>query len=152
MTHCANRLTRRFPAVVAGCVFVTICADPFAAELTITVDNVKENKGVVRVAVFEEANWLDKDTTKLAGGEAYDLTERSETGAVVVTFDLEPGEYGAMVYQDLNANRALDRNLIGMPKEPYAFSGGFDKLRRPEFEDCKFEVGEDGAAITLTLR
>ena len=39
-----------------------------------------------------------------------------------------------------------------MPKEPYAFSGGFGKPRRPEFEDCKFVVGEDGAAITLTLR
>lgn len=152
MTQRAHQMAHRSLAVVAGCLFATICAAPFAAELAITIDNIKENKGVVRVAVYEERNWMDKDRANLTAGHAYDLTERKGTEPVVVKFDLNPGEYGVVVYQDVNANRELDRNLIGMPKEPYAFSGGFDKLRRPEFQDCKFGVGEDGAAITLTLR
>ena len=133
----------------AVCLLATTGA---AADLVVAVDNIKENNGVLRVAVYEAANWLDEDDGKLAAGKAVDLTEREGDEPVVMNFELEPGEYGAVVYHDVNANRVLDKNLIGIPKEPYAFSLGFDKLRRPTFEECKFTVDEDGAAITLTLK
>ena len=107
---------------------------------------------MLRVAVYEAKHLLDDDPKKVHAGKVYDLIEYEGDGPVVLDLELEPGEYGAVVYQDKNANFALDKNLLGIPKEPYAFSLGFDKLRRPEFEDCKFVVGKDGAAITLTLR
>lgn len=66
--------------------------------------------------------------------------------------EFEPGEYGTFVYHDLNANSKFDKNFIRLPKEPYAFSGPFNKRRMPKFEECMFVVGEDGAAITVGLQ
>lgn len=71
---------------------------------------------------------------------------------LVTSVELEPGEYAAFAYHDRNGNFKFDKNLIGLPKEPYVFSGPFDKLRTPKFADCKFAVGEDGAAITVGLQ
>ena len=142
---------RRTANVVAGCATVFGSA-AFAANLAVTVDNIERNEGVLRIAVYEQPHWLDEDPANVAASEVYDLAGRKADGAVVVNFDLKPGEYGAVVYHDVNDNHELDKNFVGIPKEPYGFSMGFSKLRRPKFEDCRFEVGEDGAVITLTLR
>lgn len=123
-----------------------------AANLAATVDNIKEYKGKVRVTVYPEATWLNEDPEKAAGLQSVGLTGQTANGSVSLNFDLEPGEYAAVAYHDLNDNAELDRNFVGIPKEPYAFSQGFDKMRRPTFEDCKFAVGEEGHAITIDLR
>ncbi len=137
---------------LATYLMATAGAAAFAAELAVTVHNIQENKGKVHVVIYDEANWLGGDPATFAGAKSVDLTERKDEGPLVATIELEPGEYGAFVYHDLNVNTELDRNFVGIPKEPYAFSQDFDKMKRPEFEDCKFVVGEDGTAITLTLR
>ncbi len=124
----------------------------FGATLTLTVDNIEENKGLVHVVIYDAANWLDRNPANFAGAQSVDITERKGDGPLVANFELEPGEYAAFAYHDRNANLELDKNLIGLPEEPYAFSGPFNKLRRPEFADCKFAVGEDGAAITVGLQ
>ncbi|MCE2424303.1 MAG: DUF2141 domain-containing protein [Pseudomonadales bacterium] len=137
---------------LAAPLVATAGAGAFAANLAIGIDNITEDGGVLRIAVYEAANWLDEDPAKVIAGMAYDLADREGDEPVVVNFDLEPGEYAAVVYHDVNANHVFDKNFLGIPKEPYAFSRGFRKMRRPDFEDCKFVVGEDGAAITLALR
>ena len=136
---------------LAACLAATTGASAFAANLTVTVDNITEDEGVLRIAVYEAANWLDGDPAKVLAGTVYDVTERQGDEPVVVNLEVEPGEYAAVVYHDVNENRVFDKNLLGIPKEPYAFSQGFKKRRRPDFEDCKFVVREDGAAINLTL-
>ncbi|MCE2460150.1 MAG: DUF2141 domain-containing protein [Pseudomonadales bacterium] len=147
MKRCASHW--RF--VAAGCLTVLGTAAG-AANLAVTVDNIEEDKGVLRVAVYKEPNWLDEDSKNVTAGKVYDLTERRGDEPVVVNLDLEPGEYGAVVYHDVNTNNQFDKNLLGIPKEPYAFSLCASKFRRPKFEECKFEVGEDGAAITLSFK
>ena len=137
--------------VLAACLVATAGAGAFAADLAVTIDNITEDEGVLRLAVYEAAHWLDDDPAKVVAGKALDIAEHQGDEPVVVNLEVEPGEYAAVVYHDLNGNRVFDKNLLGIPKEPYAFSEGYEKLRRPDFEDCKFVVGEDGAAITLTL-
>lgn len=141
----------RLSAVVVACLLACAGTTAFGATLTVTVDNITEDKGVLRIAIYEAANWLENDPAKVLAGDALDVAEREGNEPVVVDLEVEPGEYAAVVYHDLNGNRVFDKNFLGVPKEPYAFSRGFRKLRRPDFEECKFVVGEDGAAITLTL-
>ena len=147
----ASRPGRQRLGALAVCLLAS-CSAAHAAELVVTVDNIKENTGLVHVAVYGAAHWLDEDRENAAGALSYDLAEREGDGPVALRFELESGEYGAVVYQDFNENLKLDRNFIGVPKEPYGFSQGFDKLKRPKFKDCKFVVGEEGAAIRLTLK
>lgn len=145
------RTHTRHIKTLAACLATIAGASAFAANLAVTIDNITEDEGVLRLAIYESANWLDNDPDKVANGAVYDVTEHEGDEPVMVNLEIEPGEYAAVVYHDLNENRVFDKNLLGLPKEPYAFSKGYDKLRRPDFEDCKFVVAEDGAAITLTL-
>ena len=69
---------------------------------------------------------------------------------VVYPIQLPPGEWAIAVTQDLNENDLVDRNLIGIPTEPFALSNNVHpRFRVPTFDDCKFTVG--GAATTVTI-
>ena len=151
MKRCASRRGRRFSAVATVCLSVLSTAS-FGADLTVTVENIKQNKGKVHVVIYDASNWLGGDPDNFAGSRSVDITERTDNGPLVTEVRLEPGQYGAFVYHDLNANFKFDKNFIRMPKEPYAFSGPFKKLRMPKFRDCMFVVGEGGAAITVGLQ
>ena len=151
MQRCKPHWGRRFANVATAWLSV-LGAGAFGATLTVTVDNIKENKGLVHVVIYDAAHWMDGDPANFAGAQSVDITERKDDGPLVTNIELEPGEYAAFAYHDRNANFKFDKNLIRLPKEPYAFSGPFDKLRTPKFADCKFAVGEDGAAIRVGLQ
>jgi len=142
---------RRFANIATAWISVFGIA-AFGATLTVTVDNIKDNEGLVHVVIYDAANWLDRDPANFAGAQSVDITERHDDGPLVTSVELEPGEYAAFAYHDRNANFKFDKNLIRLPKEPYAFSGPFNKLGMPKFVDCKFAVGEDGAAIAVGLQ
>lgn len=151
MQPCKTHWGRGF-ANVATAWHSVVGTAAFGATLAVTVDNIKENKGLVHVVIYDAANWLDRNPANFAGAQSVDITERQDDSPLVTNFELEPGEYAAFAYHDRNANFKFGRNFIRMPKEPYAFSGPFNKLRTPKFADCKFAVGEDGAAITVGLQ
>ncbi len=147
-----SRWSQRFPKVVAGCVSV-LGAAAFAENLTITVDNIRENKGIVHFFIFDADNWLGRNPSNHAASRSVDVTGRAKAGPLVARVQLESGEYGAFVYHDLNANHRLDKSFVRMPKEPFAFSGPFNERRIPRFEECMFVVGDDdAAAIRVSLQ
>ncbi|WP_394347742.1 DUF2141 domain-containing protein [Mangrovivirga cuniculi] len=58
-----------------------------------------------------------------------------------VKFSLPPGEYAVATYHDIDKNGKMNKNIIGIPKEPYGFSNNFTlKISAPKFKDCKFEI------------
>jgi uncharacterized protein (DUF2141 family) len=62
------------------------------------------------------------------------------------------GEYAIAVYQDENSNGKFDKNFIGMPKEPYAFSNNFaPKIKAPSYDDCKFKYDSTANILVMTL-
>ncbi len=64
---------------------------------------------------------------------------------------VESGEYAVAVIQDLNENEKLDKNFLGIPKEPYGFSGKW-KRGGASFDKALFNTDEVGFAITITLK
>lgn len=122
---------------------------PFALSgqyrLEVVVSGVESSEGNVLVAVYNEAASFPKFKKVFRNGAA-----RAETGSTkVVLEDLPPGEYALAVFHDENANDALDKNLLGFPKEAYGFS--MAKTRAfgpPSFEDCAVVLRED---MTLTI-
>lgn len=68
-----------------------------------------------------------------------------EAGAAAVRFTgLQPGEYALMVFHDENANRKIDRNMMGIPKEEIGVSNDYRMSgfppRKPTWDDVKFTV------------
>ncbi|GAA4380907.1 DUF2141 domain-containing protein [Hymenobacter koreensis] len=71
---------------------------------------------------------------------------------VVIPVELEPGEWAVAITQDVNNNDKLDKNMVGIPTEPYGFSNNFrPRFSAPGFDDCKFIVEGPGKVVTINL-
>jgi len=52
--------------------------------------------------------------------------------------EIPVGEYALVVFSDENGNRSLDKNFIGIPKEPLAFSNQYKPKGPPSFSRAAF--------------
>lgn len=115
-----------------------------AAELTIRIDHPPTN-GTVIAAVFNSAgtfvNLRDPVRTITLPPAA------AGTGCIS---NLPAGEYALVVYQDENGNGRLDKNFIGIPREPLGFSNRYWPQGPPTFARAAFQI-EEGEAKTLDL-
>ncbi len=61
--------------------------------------------------------------------------------------------YAVKVFVDTNANKKLDRNLIGVRQEPYGYSGETDPmLREPTFDEAKVLTSKKDNIIIIVLK
>lgn len=65
-----------------------------------------------------------------------DVTGKSE----FVIRGIAPGEYALMIYFDENDNGILDRNFVGIPTEPIAFSNNYRPKGPPSFKRARFVI------------
>lgn len=73
-------------------------------------------------------------------------------GPVNVVFrDVPAGRYAIAAFEDVNGNGRLDRTGLGLPTEPYGFSGGAGLKARPSFAQAAFELREPGTALQVRL-
>lgn len=74
-------------------------------------------------------------------------------GVTQLTFtDLKAGPYGIVVFQDLNGNEILDRNMLGAPNEPFGFSNNPTiRFSAPKFDEFKIDFDGNDTAINVTL-
>lgn len=127
---------------------LSIAAAPAASAETLNIDvtNIKSATGKVFVALFDAGGF--------AGNTSLQGTQVDVTGDTVrVSFDgVAPGIYGIKLYHDVNGNGKLDRNLIGMPSEPYGFSNDAPaRMGPPRWSDAAFEHTGAAAVQTITL-
>jgi outer membrane protein len=56
---------------------------------------------------------------------------------------VSPGEYALLVYYDENDNDRLDKNFIGIPREPLGFSNRYRPKGPPSYTRAAFTLSED---------
>lgn len=118
-----------------------------AADLRVSVENLKSDTGHLMIAVYgSEAAFDDRE------GAVEEIRKAVSGDRVAVTFaDLDAGDYAIAAFQDVNGNGDLDTNLLGMPREPWGFSrdasGG---MGPPAFGDAAFAI--DGETVDMTIR
>jgi uncharacterized protein (DUF2141 family) len=118
-----------------------------AGDLVVEIKGVSRASGDIAVAVYDgEGTWLKRP---LRSDKA-----PAQAGTVTFTFiSLPPGEYAVSAFHDLNNNGQLDRNFIGIPKEPFGISNNATgNFGPPKFEQAKFKVGNTRDAISITLK
>lgn len=104
-----------------------------AASINITVTNIKNTKGVVRIGIINKEKDFPYDAFT---GKKVPISGNS----VNVKFNgLAPGEYAVSVHHDANCNDKLDKNVLGIPLEGYCFSNNVKALTAPpKFKYAKF--------------
>ncbi len=117
-----------------------------AADLTIQVDDVKAG-GTVMVALYNSEGSFLKAPAKATGAPA------SPGGTVLVIKDLPEGEYAFAIFHDANTNGKMDKNLLGIPTEDYAFSNNaLGKMGPPSYASAKFALPAAGATLRVSLK
>ncbi len=112
--------------------------------LEVTVENVRPGKGHVRVCLFD-----NKEDFFGSALRCFDVPAPNDSTTVKVSFDgLEEKKYAVAVYQDFNQNSILDRNWLGLPKEPYGFSNNPSTFFGPPgFSRVAFHLHQSNSII-----
>jgi uncharacterized protein (DUF2141 family) len=113
--------------------------------LTVTITGIQNNSGKLMAEVYNSKGKFLKSAYKTTS------TSIKANTATVIFSDLPKSDYTVMVYHDQNGNGKLDKNFIGMPKEPVACSNnakGF--MGPPKYEDAKFSLVTD-SKITIKM-
>lgn len=121
---------------------------PATASVTVVVTGLASTESVVRL------NFYHSSETFLKHGQQAFRLEVKPNGQhqVAVPLVLAKGEWAVALTQDINNNNKLDKNLLGIPTEPYAFSNNVrPRLLAPNFEECKFMADADGKVVTIRL-
>lgn len=108
-------------------------------QLEVIVQNVRPSKGHIRVCLFDNEKDFFGNACK-----CYDVSAPEDKHSIMVAFTgLENNHYAIAVYQDFNQNGILDRNWLGLPREPYGFSNNPSTFfGPPRFSRVSFEIKE----------
>lgn len=110
-----------------------------AAEVTVSIDNPPES-GVIALVLYNSANSFG-DLRDPAMVVRYTLDGRDS----YIIEDVEPGEYALLVYYDENSNNRIDKNFIGIPREPLGFSNRYRPKGPPVYKRAVFQLQQDEA-------
>lgn len=110
---------------------------------------IEKAGGTVRLALYRsKADFMREDKAVLYNFKA------SQKGVLDANIEkLAVGSYAFAVFLDENNNMELDKNLFGVPTEPYGFSKTPpSKWRLPKWDEVKFELGESRQTIEVNLK
>lgn len=117
--------------------------------LIIKINNVSKDKGIIWIGLYDSADtYLIKEKSIL---KKIDVSKKGYHEMVIDS--LPYGTYAMALFHDVNANGEMDRNLLGIPSEPYAFSKKpKSKWRLPKFDEVKFDFSNDVQEIDTKLK
>ncbi len=136
-------------AIVMATHLPLVCAetaDTADTELRVEVTGLKSDQGDVIVALYNSPKgYTDHPYKTYYANINNDKCEWVMKG-------LPRGEYAVILVHDENGNHHMDKNFLGMPKEPYAFSNNVKAhLHAPPFSDTKFLVDNGETLVKITL-
>ena len=109
-------------------------------KLTLKVESINlKKRGQLSIGIFDEKNFL-KPGKQLRELEVDVVAEQME----ITIEKLPEGTYAVAVFQDIDRNKDLKTNFIGLPQEPIGFSNDARiKFGPPSFSDAQFIIERD---------
>jgi uncharacterized protein (DUF2141 family) len=119
------------------------------ASVTVTVSALVSTTAAVRLYFYNTREGFLK-SGKWAFSKSVKPGGKSEFSIPV---DLPKGEWAVAITQDMNNNEKVDKNFLGIPTEPYAFSNNIrPTVAAPGFDECKFLVDGPGKVVSIVLK
>ena len=109
---------------------------PITPPMQLTFTNIQQPYGTICFAIYQKPSGFMDTRQALYTGE---IPVAKNNGATIsVQLDLPNGTYAISAIHDLNGNKKLDTNFLGIPMEPYGFSNrARPKFRAPYWEEAK---------------
>jgi uncharacterized protein (DUF2141 family) len=134
-------------ALAPVCWHAAAHADEARTRLYVTVSNVRNSHGHIRLAVCTPQTFLRADCPFQASAPA-------RVGSVTLCVeDVAPGVYAVQVFHDEDDSGRIRRSFLGIPEEGFGFSNDASVLfGAPHFTDAAFRVTPDGGTVSLHLQ
>ncbi len=113
-------------------------------KINLQINNVKQNKGKIFIAVYNKAESYKKQVPDIP------IIIESKTNHLSIELSIPKGDYVFSVFQDINNNNKLDTNLVGMPKEPVGISNFDGKGIPGSFKKRNMKIDKD-TKVTINL-
>jgi len=108
--------------------------------LSIDVRLSPDAQGELAYLIFASPSGFPDDRNKAARHGFVPIMQNEHQ--LTIEADLPPGTYAVSVYEDRNGNHKLDRNLMGIPREPVGASNDPPAhMGPPRFSDSCFHLG-----------
>lgn len=136
-----------FTSMIAAVLLFSASMTFAQSNIEVTVKNIEEVKGSIRVGLFSNENDFLK--TPVEGK----VVKVAGTEAKVVFENVKAGEYAVSVIHDENDNGELDTNGLGIPKEGFAFgNNAMGMFGPPSFEKAKVVVDQTPVKQVIELK
>lgn len=118
------------------------------SSVTVVVSALASTKSVVKLYFYNV-----RDTFLKPSGYVFKkVVQPGGQAQITLPVNLANGEWAVAITQDMNNNDKLDKNFIGIPTEPFAFSNNVrPTLAPPAFDECKFVVNGPGKVVNIVL-
>lgn len=133
--------------VIIVIVLVLLTVKAFSQNtIEVTVKNIKEVTGSIRVGLFNDEEKFLKTPIK---GE---IVKTSAKTMKIIFKDLPNGTYAVSVIHDENENEKLDTGFMGIPKEGFGFSNdAMGTFGPPKYKEASFTL-PDAKQVSVTLK
>jgi uncharacterized protein (DUF2141 family) len=89
------------------------------SKLVIAIDGLQEQRGQICLSLFASSQGFPSSGEKALQASCLSVTQTP----MIVTFEnLQPGSYAIAAFHDLNGDKILNRNALGIPTEVCGFS------------------------------
>ncbi len=121
-----------------------------AQSLTIKVTGIRNTKGWLQVAIFEnEQQFRDETPWKKLYFEKTDISE----GCKNIKIDLKPGTYAITVLDDEDRSKDMTFKYYVYPVEGVGFSNyQLHGMTKPAFKDFDFAMGQTNEVVNVKIK
>lgn len=118
--------------------------------LEIQLEGLVPSKGTIRIGLYNSAAAFKDE----ANPNYAQVVSVGKNSTQIVRFEgLPEGKYLVAAYQDVNDNKKIDKNILGIPTEAYAFSNNvFPKWRSPSYDEAAIKLEKPVETIKLKFR
>lgn len=135
-------------AVISRCFSISGVEKANEGILHLKIENIQDASGRLWIGIYDsEENFLIKEKAILKGVEV------DHTGTLKVDIDhVKFGTIAVAIMHDVNGNGEMDRNWLGIPTEPYAFSRKpRSKWRLPRFREVVVDFEPQNNKLSVAL-
>ncbi|PKP21446.1 MAG: hypothetical protein CVU04_01655 [Bacteroidetes bacterium HGW-Bacteroidetes-20] len=124
---------------------VTLGAQTYKVQLEIS--NIDNPTGSLVFAVFNNEESFKNNKVPFLKK----IIPIQKKGVILIDIELPKGNYVVAVFQDLNNNKKLDYNFIGIPKEPFGFSKNPSCFEFPKYKELQIQI-KNNQKIPIKLK
>ena len=133
-----------------GVVLTLMASSSHAAQLKITIENIRSAQGQVLIAVYKDADAFPKKPEAALIKKAVPAKEGQLSLEI---HDLEPGAYAVALHHDEDGNNQMGFNFVGIPKEGFGFSGNKRiYFGPPSFKNAKFDLAPTNSNVEIKMK